>query len=136
MARKKFTSATFPSLRRRFASYFIDLFIIIGAFMLVGYVIDLVGSVPGWLRGSILIFTLFLYDPIFISLFGGTIGHQLLDMRVIHVKSSGNLNFGLAVLRFVVKVLLGWLSFLTIMFNPERRAIHDIISDSLVIKLN
>jgi hypothetical protein len=34
-----------------------------------------------------------------------------------------------------VKVMLGWLSFLTIHTNTEKRAIHDLFIGSVMIKL-
>jgi uncharacterized RDD family membrane protein YckC len=38
-------------------------------------------------------------------------------------------------IRYVFKTVLGWLSFLTITANKERRAIHDLISGSVVINI-
>jgi len=38
-----------------------------------------------------------------------------------------------AYIRWFTKSLLGWLSFITINFNQEHRAIHDFASDSVVV---
>ena len=38
-------------------------------------------------------------------------------------------------IRYPVKLLLGWISFLTINSNPKRRAIHDLASGSVMIKI-
>lgn len=41
----------------------------------------------------------------------------------------------LSVLRFVFKLLLGWISFLTVHANPKRRAIHDMVGHSVMIDI-
>jgi hypothetical protein len=77
----------------------------------------------------------FLYDPIMVSLFGGTIGHLVIRLRVKQYKyETKNLFFVLAFFRFLVKIFLGWLSFLTVSGNKEKRAIHDILPGSIVIQ--
>ncbi|RDC64893.1 RDD family protein [Adhaeribacter pallidiroseus] len=126
---------SYPSIRRRLLSYSVDLFIVICVFMLVGVIIDLAGTAPDWLRGFILLFMLFLYEPVFVSIFGGTLGYQLFRMRVVNEKTYENLPFLLAVWRFVVKLFFGWLSFLTATFNPRRRAIHDLFAGALMVQV-
>ena len=76
-----------------------------------------------------------LYEPLLVS-FSATIGQIIMKIRVRNIKSPNErLNVFKAYLRFILKVLLGWISFITINFNPEHRAIHDLISDSVVIKV-
>lgn len=132
---KQTLDLSYPSIRRRLLSYLVDLFFIICVFMLVGVVIDFAGEAPDWLRGFILVFMLFLYEPLFITIFGGTLGHQLFRMRVVDEKTYENLPFLLAVWRFVVKLFFGWLSFLTATFNSRRRAIHDLFAGSLMVQI-
>jgi len=40
-----------------------------------------------------------------------------------------------AYIRFITKILLGWLSFLTINMNKDRRAIHDLVASTVMIKV-
>ncbi|QMU29887.1 RDD family protein [Adhaeribacter radiodurans] len=126
---------SYPSLRRRLLSYSVDLFFIILVFMLTGVLIDYAGEAPNWLRGFVLLFMLFIYEPLFVSIFGGTLGHQLFRMRVVDEKTYENLSFLPAIGRFLVKTFLGWLSFLTTTFNPRRRAIHDLAAGSLMVQV-
>jgi uncharacterized RDD family membrane protein YckC len=80
-----------------------------------------------------IVFTL-LYEPIMLSAFAGTIGHMIMDIRVKnHQNTSKNIKFYQGVIRILSKAVLGWLSFLTINFNPEHRAIHDYLSSSIVL---
>jgi uncharacterized RDD family membrane protein YckC len=126
----------FPSLRRRFLGLTIDTFVIVLAFLMAGQLIELVGGVPGYVRGAILIFMFFMYDPIFVSFLGGTIGHKLLRMKIVDVKTKGNIALHRAVIRFFVKGLLGVISFIAVSFNPSKRAIHDLWSNSIVVNNN
>lgn len=90
--------------------------------------------VPNTARIIAFIFIFFLYDPIFTSFFGGTIGHIMLGLRVKREKNQvKNINFPLAIIRFLVKVLLGWVSFLTVSSNTNRKAIHDSLVGSVVL---
>ncbi len=73
--------------------------------------------------------------PLMISLPGGTIGHKMVNLTVRkasnHAKKINPLN---AFVRFGAKFLMGWLSLLTVTGNSEKRAIHDFMSDSVVMK--
>lgn len=44
-----------------------------------------------------------------------------------------NIHFLAALLRFATKTLLGWISLLTITGNKRKRAMHDMISGSVVV---
>jgi uncharacterized RDD family membrane protein YckC len=88
---------------------------------------------PDYMRVCAMISVLF-YDPIFTSLFGGTIGHFLLGIRVKKADSEiENISFSEALSRFIVKILLGMFSFITINSHKRKRAIHDLAAGSIVI---
>lgn len=74
----------------------------------------------------------FLWDPVLVSLAGGTIGHHLRGMRVQHREDGANLGAFRACLRFAVKTLLGWLSLVLVLTTKKHQAIHDYISGSVV----
>jgi uncharacterized RDD family membrane protein YckC len=76
-----------------------------------------------------------LYEPLATSL-GFTLGNYIAGIRVRNLKNiSLRIDFFRSFLRFLVKVLLGWLSLITIFLNKERRALHDLASGSLMIKV-
>ena len=82
---------------------------------------------------SILIFLL--YDPLFTSFNGGTIGHTIAKISVRKDNEADKyISLPLAILRFIFKALLGWLSLLTISGNENKKAIHDLIAKSIVIR--
>ena len=75
-----------------------------------------------------------LYEPIFLTVLSGTIGHKMMKIKIktIH-NTSKNINLFQGLVRIFSKIILGWLSFLTINFNAEHRAIHDYLSSSIVL---
>jgi uncharacterized RDD family membrane protein YckC len=77
---------------------------------------------------------LYIYEPLLIALAGGTIGHHILGVRIKKVKQSEKkINMLQASIRFITKITLGWLSFLTVTGSPRKRAIHDMASGSIVL---
>lgn len=57
-----------------------------------------------------------------------------MKIRVGRHKNPGEkINLPNAYMRWFTKGLLGWISFVTINFNPEHRAIHDMVSDAVMI---
>ncbi|WP_080057583.1 RDD family protein [Spirosoma aerolatum] len=125
------TELVFPPLWKRIGAYVIDLYFI---FMLA-YVLIIILPEPLADRFRLAIFALaVLYEPICNATLGYTFGSFLFRFRVRDSADiSKKLPFHRALLRFVVKALLGWISFLTIHSDPMRRAIHDRAAGSVVI---
>lgn len=73
-----------------------------------------------------------LYEPLLVSLAGGTIGHRLSNLRVVDDRTNGNVSFLKAVARTVIKGVLGWVSFFTMLTTRRSQAIHDLLTRSTV----
>jgi uncharacterized RDD family membrane protein YckC len=73
-----------------------------------------------------------LYEPLLVALTGSTVGHYLCNLRVVDNKTGGNINFFKALLRTLLKAVLGWLSFVTMATTRRHQAIHDIATGSTV----
>lgn len=71
------------------------------------------------------------YEPLLVSLTGGTIGHYLCNMRVVD-DDRGNIGFVKAVARMIIKSLLGWYSFLAMAMTSRHQAVHDLLTRSTV----
>jgi uncharacterized RDD family membrane protein YckC len=71
------------------------------------------------------------YEPLLVSLTGGTIGHYLCNMRVVDDR-GGNVGFVKAVARVVIKSLLGWYSFVAMAMTSRHQAVHDLLTKSTV----
>lgn len=124
----------YPNLVTRIKALMADIVVLLILMVCITYVFANFESVPDNGRMIAFIFIFYLYDPILTSLSGGTIGHHLLGLRVKREDGSGkNLLLYMAILRFVIKSLLGWLSLLTVTGNDKKRAIHDYIGQSVVV---
>ena len=125
----------FPELKDRIQSTFIDTILIIVLLILFTIILDKFDNVPDWVRMIIFVGIFFAYEPLFMT-FGCTLGNYLKGIRVRkNSDSTERINVIQALVRYPVKIFLGWVSFLTIHSNPKRRAIHDLISGSVMIKL-
>jgi uncharacterized RDD family membrane protein YckC len=123
----------YPRLATRFKAMIVDGFMIMIGFVLAGMIFSVFEAAPGYVRAIVFVTIVFLYEPILVS-FGGTIGHRA---NGIMVKSNTNRNknifFLFALVRSAIKWFLGWISFVTMITNPEKRAIHDLLSNSIVL---
>lgn len=91
-------------------------------------------DLPLGVRISLFVFIFLVYDPLFTTLFGGTIGHYMNGIRVKRADDrTRNIPFHAAVIRYILKVFLGIISFITINSQKSNSAIHDYAADSIVI---
>jgi uncharacterized RDD family membrane protein YckC len=81
--------------------------------------------------GFTVVATWLLYEPGLVSMTGATIGHHMYNMRVVDDR-GGNVGFGKAVLRVVLKTLLSWYSFITMATTSRHQAVHDLLTRSTV----
>lgn len=124
----------YPGVFVRVKAVFVDTVVIILLMFGVSQLFELFPNVPDFVRLAAFIFIFMLYDPLFTSIFGGTIGHMVMGIRVCEEKdTSAKIFFPLAVARFVIKASLGWISLLTVSGNKKGKAIHDMAVKSIVI---
>ena len=122
----------YPSILRRYFSTCIDGLFIIGMFLLSSYILDSENATATKVRISIILFMFFVYEPVFTS-FYCTLGQKLTGIRIRKVSTGKKISIIQAYLRIIVKIFLGILSFFTIPFTKNKRAIHDFAVGSLVI---
>jgi len=125
----------YPQLTDRIQSTFIDTILIIILMFVFTSILDKFDNVPDWVRIVMFVGLFIAYEPLCMTL-GATLGNYMKGIRVRQNSDSAKrLNIVQAIVRYPVKVFLGWISFLTIHSNPKRRAIHDMVSGSVMIKL-
>ena len=122
----------YPRLIRRVQACIIDSFIIV--FILVGlFLLVTTFSVePVWVRIAIVLVPVFFFEPVLVSYTGGTIGHHLLKLKVQDVSNTKNINIFLALIRFILKTLLGTISLIFVLTTRKHQAIHDFLANSIV----
>jgi hypothetical protein len=122
-----------PIIKTRYFSILIDLICMLLFGLGISTIFEKIGQVPDYVRGILFVMVFILYEPILVA-FGCTIGQLLMNIRVRSFKNpEKRLNILLVFLRFIVKIFLGWLSFITVTLNINRRAIHDFASGSIMI---
>lgn len=125
---------TYPSVSDRVKAVIMDNAIMVGFMIIAAIVFSFFENASGEYRMYTVLFIFVIYDPLFTSLFGGTVGHMLNGIRVKKEKDeTKNIIFPLAFVRYVFKTLLGWISLLTVVSSKNRRAIHDMIVKSVVV---
>ena len=78
----------------------------------------------------------FVYEVLFVGRFGGTPGKLLLHMRIVRSDFS-RLTYARSAIRFFGKMLSDltmYIGYIMVGFDPQRRALHDYIADTRVIK--
>jgi uncharacterized RDD family membrane protein YckC len=128
----------YPDLKTRVQSTFIDTMLMLGLMFLAATILDKINpsqeNEDGWIRGVIFISIWGIYEPVAMTI-GCTFGNYLMKIRVRrNSDNTKRINLLQAFARFVVKIVLGWVSFLTIHGNKERRAIHDLVAGSVMIE--
>ncbi|WP_428979163.1 RDD family protein [Flavobacterium cupriresistens] len=124
----------YPFLLERIQSILIDSVLIVACMIIFSDILSNFKNVPDWLR-AVLLIALFLYEPI-ATTFGGTIGNNIKSIRVRkNSDSTKRINIFQALIRYFIKLLFGWLSFITIFSNSKKRALHDILSGTVMVKI-
>ena len=112
----------------------VDSVIVIILMMLASEILLDFEPVATWVRVLVFMFIFVIYEPLFISAFGMTIGHSLMKIKVQRDHPEGGIiNIFVAIARFLIKYPLGWISLLTVMGNDKRKAIHDLVIKTIVI---
>jgi hypothetical protein len=124
----------YPSISDRVQSTFIDSLLIVALMFVCSSWLDRYENAPEWLRAALFVGLWGVYEPVCTSL-GCTVGNYLKNIRVRkHGDTGKRINLLQAFIRYVLKITLGWISFLSIHANKERRAIHDYAAQSVMIK--
>jgi uncharacterized RDD family membrane protein YckC len=125
----------YPELIDRVQSTFIDTLLIVLLIFVFSNVLDNYANVPDEARMAMFLFLFVIYEPVSMAL-GCTLGNYIKRIRVRqHSNTTKRINLFQAIIRYPVKIFLGWVSFLTIHSNPKRRAIHDLVSGTVMLKL-
>tara|TARA_R110002073_G_scaffold139232_2_gene289236 strand:+ start:13510 stop:13911 length:402 start_codon:yes stop_codon:yes gene_type:complete len=123
-------------LPERIKAAFIDAIILIAAMYAISEIFNLFTHVPNAVRMVAFVLVFIVYDPFFTSRFGGTIGHSYSNITVKKdTDSTQNISFPMALIRFILKACLGWLSLLTVTGNEKKKALHDFAANSVVLEV-
>jgi uncharacterized RDD family membrane protein YckC len=111
-----------------------DMLLLVGLFLMVVFVPSLVDLAPEPTRFLVLAFIIgaILYEPVLVSLRGGTVGHYRYGIRVTDLQGR-KLSIVQAFVRTLVKGILGGLSFVSMIATQRKQSVHDLASRSVVV---
>lgn len=131
---KSIVHIVYPSLADRVQSTFIDTIFIVVLMFISASLLDKYEGAPEWIRIALFFGIWGVYEPLCTTL-GFTIGNLVKGIRVRKATDiSKRINIVQAFFRYVLKITLGWISFLTMHSNQQKRAIHDFAAGSVMIK--
>jgi uncharacterized RDD family membrane protein YckC len=120
----------YPNLLRRYLSTLIDMVLVL---FLVYFYAHSPLYVP---RGISLViaFLVFLsFEPL-LTAFACTPGQALMRLRVRDVEGLKRISVNFAYLRALTKYALGMVSFFSVPLRRDRRALHDLVAQTIVIE--
>jgi len=126
----------------RFNAGLFDL--IIGAFVSFTLLTPFMITSGSWFtRAGFLAFSatwavvMFIYMTVSIGLYGRTFGMRLFSLEVVDIEGEEYPTIHQAAVSsclYLVSLTLGGIGFLTLPFNAEKRAVHDLVSGTIVVK--
>ena len=103
------------------------------SFIIVSYILSGDNAISIPVRIGLLLCLFFAYEPVCTSKV--CTWPKIMGIRVRSKQTLGKISLSSAYIRIVVKILLGFISFLTIPLSKERRAIHDFAAGSVSCRL-
>lgn len=125
----------YPSLVTRIQSNFIDGGLLLGFMFTFASMVGDSESMPGWTKALLFVAVWILYEPL-CTAYGATLGNYLMGIRVRNVNDySQKISLPYAFVRVFVKGFFGIYSFVSVHFNPRRRALHDLAANSIMLEV-
>ncbi len=127
--------SNYPTLVRRYLATLIDFLVPLGIAALIGRTLSLNIELSNVASALILLLPYLIYEPLMTATYA-TVGQLIFKFRVRKLNETNRINIGQGYVRFIAKYFLGWVSLLTIPARSDRRALHDLVSGSIVVNAN
>ncbi len=123
----------FPRAYLRFIALFWDSAILSFWTLLVIYISTLIGFQSKLSHGLFIVLLIASFEPLLTYFTGGTLGHRRLGIRVCHKTPGKKLSVFQCYGRLLFKSVLGIFSLISIVLSTKRRALHDVLSNSVMV---
>ena len=80
---------------------------------------------------------MFIYMTTAVGMFGKTFGMKMFSLEIIDIEENDYPTFHQAAVSaavYLLSIALGGIGFLTVLFTDEKRAVHDIVSGTLMVR--
>lgn len=123
-------------LTDRVKAVVIDSIVIIGLLFAASEILAFFQDVSTYIKIIIFVFAFIIYEPLFVSMYGQTIGHSYSKIRVVKDDNAfkNKISFLTALGRYFIKAILGWISLITVSSNNKKQALHDLMEKSIVVR--
>ncbi len=118
--------------------------LIIGAFITMVVLSPIVLTGSNWLSVAGMLtfagtwaFVLFVYMTASIGFFGKTLGMRLFSLELVDAEQNEHPTLHQAAVNsslFIISLLFGGAGFVTVLFNEEKRAVHDLLSGTIIVR--
>lgn len=126
----------FPRLLRRVRASLIDSVIYILVVVLWWIVLPYLQVLPGGARIALPLVVWLILDSVMVTTTGGTIGHHLMNIKIVDARTLDCIGLFRAMVRSFLKTILGWLSLVFILVTKKHQAVHDLLVHSTVVLSN
>ena len=86
---------------------------------------------------SVTAVVMFIYLTTSVGMFGKTFGMRIFSLEIIDIENEDYPSFHQAAVSsavYLASISLGGLGFLTVPFNEDQRAVHDLVSNTLIVR--
>jgi uncharacterized RDD family membrane protein YckC len=121
----------YPNALRRYLATLVDMAVMWAGIFLIARLQVATGSDA--LAYTLVAALLLFYEPM-LTVYASTLGQVVMRFKVRTPGDLRRIRLAQAYARFVVKYLLGVISFLTMPTRSDRRAIHDLAAETIVVE--
>ncbi len=134
MGTQGFQEQSYPSIPRRYIASVIDGLLIGSLFILTSFLFQQEQQMIRGVKLLAIFNLLCIYEPFCTSKFC-TLGQKITGIRVRNYKTLEKIGIAQAYIRIITKILLGFISLVSILFSKDRRAIHDYAAGSIMVSV-
>jgi hypothetical protein len=121
----------YPSVFRRYFAAVVDMIVAFSIAVFIGKYLSPTGEITHTNVWAIIL-AFFLYEPV-LTITYATVGQLIFRFRVRRLDKKNKISIFQALPRFIIKYLLGWLSLMTVPARADRRAMHDLATNTIAV---
>ncbi len=125
----------YPSIPNRVKASLIDSVVLLTSAVLIMTIYFFIG-IESPIIALVVSSVFLLYEPLFVSIKGQTLGHQLMHFKVVDKHSISHISFSKAIVRYLIKFILGMFSLGWAFFTNRQQSLHDLITKSVVVSVD